>query len=183
MRSSLTPPPFYEKINRAIRTAECQLDAAVDDVHRYISRGCPDSDTVNRCRIFVESPASEYSDDFMSPKVLPDFNSPLNGENLASEFQFDHSNVENEEPNISNRGSFRSIGKENNVNQMRSKKNSTTKPKINNIGSSASPNSIDNSENECNLGPGMKGRVLRFDGSKFQVWPPLNSSKSDVGSD
>ncbi|KAL7490367.1 hypothetical protein ACHAWX_000248 [Stephanocyclus meneghinianus] len=77
MRASLTPPPHSEKINRAIRTAEFQLDAAVYDVHRYISQGCSDSDRGDMARDFTGSPESEYSDDLLSPRVLPDFASPM----------------------------------------------------------------------------------------------------------
>ncbi|KAL7503129.1 hypothetical protein ACHAXN_003089 [Cyclotella atomus] len=174
IRSSLTPPPYSEKINRAIRTAECQLDAAVDDMHRYISQGCPDSDTVDRCHLHFNSPDSDYSDDLLSPKVLPNFNSPLNGENLASEFQFDDSNVENEEPNVCKSG-----GDDEQTHSGcpdKTKTDSTTKPYIGRLGCPSSPAS--NDVDEITIGPGTKGRILRFDGSKFQVWPPLNSSDS-----
>ncbi|KAL7519882.1 hypothetical protein ACHAWX_004636 [Stephanocyclus meneghinianus] len=73
IRASLTPPPHSEKIHRAIRTAASQLDAAVHDVQHYISQGCPDSDVEANARERGGTPGSEYSDDFMSPKVLPDF--------------------------------------------------------------------------------------------------------------
>eukprot|EP00804_Cyclotella_cryptica_P019629 CCRYP_013986-RB/>CCRYP_013986-RB protein AED:0.03 eAED:0.03 QI:158/1/1/1/1/0.8/5/1739/623 len=73
IRSSLTPPPHSEKIHRAIRTAASQLDAAVDEVQRYIFQGCPDSDVEGDARRTGGTPGSEYSDDFMSPQVLPDF--------------------------------------------------------------------------------------------------------------
>jgi SNF2 family DNA or RNA helicase len=73
IRASLTPPPCSEKINRAIRTAEHNLDAAVENVHRYISQGCPDSDTEGAPAMRGGSPDSEYSDDLFSPQNLPDF--------------------------------------------------------------------------------------------------------------
>lgn len=179
-RASLTPPPHSEKINRAIRTAECQLDAAVDDVHRYISQGCPDSDTVDRCHLLFNSPDSDYSDDLLSPKVLPNFNSPLNGENLSSEFQFDDSNVENEEPNAgSNSCDHNNRHEHLDKNKFldQTAKYSIIKPRVRRPHSPV--NNVD--ESAIEIGLGTKGRILRFDGSKFQVWPPLNSSESGDG--
>jgi hypothetical protein len=166
IRASLTPPPHSEKISRAIRTVECQLDAAVDDVQRYISRGCPDSDTAERCRVVVGSPESDYSDDMLSPKVLPDFNSPLVRGSLA--FKSDQLtdegtlceesfNMENEEPNSNDRQ----------TNTSAATKSNNQKPTL-----PPSPASVDNGIILCT----MKGRVLRFNGSKFDVWPPLKGS-------
>lgn len=176
IRDSLTPPPFSEKINRAIRTAEHNLDAAVNDVHRYISQGCPDSDTGHKCSVSVKTPESEYSDDFMSPKVLPDFNSPLNAANLAAEFQFNDSNVENEEANIlgNDYEEVKTGVKESSNGKKTIKDDFIAKPQVGKLRRAASPYSIDNIENESTTMPGMKGRILRFDGSKFRVWPPLN---------
>lgn len=71
-RTSLTPPPQSEKINRAIRTTSKNLDDAVEHVQRYISQGCPDSKEKGD-RGHGRSPESDYSDDMLSPKVLPDF--------------------------------------------------------------------------------------------------------------
>jgi hypothetical protein len=85
IRASLTPPPHSEKINRAIRAAESQLDAAVYDVHRYISQGCSDSARGEVARDFSGSPESDYSDDLLSPRVLPDFLSPMMGAAVGNE--------------------------------------------------------------------------------------------------
>jgi SNF2 family DNA or RNA helicase len=69
--TSPTPPPCSEKINRAIRTAEHNLNAAVETVQRYI---CQKYDGVEGGQGDGGSPESEYSDDFLfSPKNLPDF--------------------------------------------------------------------------------------------------------------
>ena len=58
------PPPNSEVIQSAIRTAEHNLDEAVQNVQQYIWDSCPpDGDSI-------------YSVDVSSPKVLPDFNSP-----------------------------------------------------------------------------------------------------------
>jgi SNF2 family DNA or RNA helicase len=70
--TSPTPPPCSEKINRAIRTAEYNLDAAVETVQRYIL--CQKYDGADGGQGDGGSPDSEYSDDFLfSPKNLPDF--------------------------------------------------------------------------------------------------------------
>lgn len=71
-RTSLTPPSQSENINRAIRTTSKNLDDAVEHVQRYIFQGCPDSKEKGD-RGHGSSPESDYSDDMLSPKVLPDF--------------------------------------------------------------------------------------------------------------
>ena len=177
----LTPPPYSEQINRAIRSAECQLDAAVDDVQRYISQGCPDIDSLDKLRIHVGSPESDYSDDLLSPKELPDFNSPLNGESLSFKSDgYDNknmpqnsSNQENEEPNTPKIKVQNNSPKETSCDA-----GEINKEHVRRLRRSDSSPSIEDEISECTNGPAMKGRTLRFDGSRFEVWPPLNCSDS-----
>lgn len=174
-RASLTPPPCSEQINRAVRSAECQLDAAVDDVQRYISQGCPDSDSKDRLCVRVGSPESDYSDDLLSPRNLPDFDSPLNGECLSfqsiksdgygrEDVPRNCSNQENEEPNAHKiRTRPDNLHQKNQVKQHPCANSSPTKE-----------DEISEFTNE----QATRGRTLRFNGSRFEVLPPLNCSES-----
>ena len=184
--TTLTPPPNSEAINRVIRTAEHNLDEAVETVQRYISEGCPDSDSIdNKCRVLVGSPESDYSNDISSPKVLPDFNSPINGETL--EFDSDDgsskysSGRENHDPNSTceTRGNSNSLKNNISSHDDSNKENKTVKLHNRQLIHPASP-TVDGKE--C-IVTGMKGRTLRFNGKNFQVWPPLNNTESCADSD
>ena len=183
--TTLTPPPNSEVINRAIRTAEHNLDKAVETVQRYISEGCPDSDSIDKCRVLVGSPESDYSNDLSSPKVLPDFNSPLNSG--TQEFDSDYGSIkfpsdrENYDPNSTGKTTMNFNSLKNNISSHddSSADNKTAYLHNRPILHPASPMVYDE---EC-IVTGMKGRTLLFNGKIFQVWPPLNNTESGVVGD
>ena len=165
---SLTPPLYSERINRAIRTAEYQLDAAVDDVQRFISEGCPDSNSVTRRRLVLESPDSDYSDDLNSPRELPDFRSPTVLH--IKHFGVKSSSSDDECHDDATKESNSSSG------DLKQKSDKPcTEYRSRNYARTVLTESRD--DNEGLEDPeAMELRTLRLVDGKFQVWPPLKHS-------